>query len=74
MSETGTIKVTAADVKQMLTLRVKVSKLIAPRMKLCVKIIEFAGWVGGVGVEVIEGDDAEPTAVSIEIANENERR
>jgi hypothetical protein len=55
-----TMKVTAADVKRMLTLRVKVARSIAPRMWLGTQVIKLAAFIGGFGlkVEVVNENDA----------------
>lgn len=55
-----TIPITSKDIKQHVTLRVKVkvTRLIGPRLILMTKLMRFAAWVGGVGIEITTaGDD-----------------
>lgn len=59
---TGTVKVTSSDVKQMLTLRLKIARTIAPRLWLCAQVMKVAAAIGGVGivVDVVNENEVSP--------------
>lgn len=60
-TRTHTITVTPRDIKQMLTMRVKISPIIGPRMWLGAKVIAFAAWIISVGLDIKVEDSGKPT-------------
>lgn len=59
---TGTVKFTGSDMKQMLTLRLKIARTIAPRLWLCAQVMKVAAAIGGVGivVDVVNENEVSP--------------
>lgn len=49
---TASMTLTAADLKKTLTLKVKISRMLPVRHWLLVRLLKFACFVGGVGIEI----------------------
>lgn len=47
-----TVPIRSKDIKQRLTVRVKIARSIGVRFWLLPKLLRFAAWVGGVGIEI----------------------